>query len=121
MSEFVINAVAVLIGALGAGAIGFFFAVRRFRHEKAFERRLAWHEKTVRQLTEASEALRRVAAGMQLPDLEEGDLSCQFEEALAVTPNVLLLLEAEMFASRRSYEALKQAWHDQSELVLANV
>jgi hypothetical protein len=36
-------------------------------------------------------------------------------------PGVALLLEAEMFASRKSYEALKQAWRDQIELDVANV
>lgn len=120
MPQFITNALAALIGALFAGAIGFYFAVRRFRHEKAFERRLAWHEKTVRQLTEASENLRKVAAAMQIPELDD-DRESLFESTLTAIPGVELLLEAEMFASRKSYEALKQAWRDQSELAVANV
>jgi hypothetical protein len=120
MPQFVTNAIAALIGTLAAGAIGFFFAVRRFRHEKAFEHRLAWHENTVRKLTEASQTLRRAAVSMQVPELED-DLPRELDEALAAMPNVALLLEAEMYASRKSYKALKQAWHDQSELILANV
>jgi len=120
MAQFAINAVAALVGALTAGAIGFFFAVRRFRHEKAFEQRLAWHQKTVRQLIEAAEALRRAAVSMQVPDLED-DRDDSFEDALAAVPGVALLLEAEMYASRKSYQALREAWHDQAELAVANV
>lgn len=120
-SQFLANAMAALVGALAAGAIGFFFAIRRFRHEKAFERRLEWHEETVRQLTESSERLRKIAICMQVPDLDD-DLTKLFEEAIESMPNIeLLMLQAEMYASRNSHKALAQARDDWGALTVANV
>lgn len=119
--QYLANASAALVGALTAGAIGFYFALRRFRHEKAFERRLEWHERTVQKLTETSERLRKVAVGMQVPQLS-GDLDEEFEEALDALPNFqLLLLEATMYASRGSYRALATACDDWGALALSNV
>jgi hypothetical protein len=120
MLEFVTNALAALIGALAAGVIGFVFAIRRFRHEKAFEHRLAWHQSTVRQLTVASTALQKVAMSLQVPELGD-DLPGLFEKALSALPAEALILEAEMYASPKSYKALRLAWQDQRELALANV
>ena len=121
MPEFLVNALAALLGALTAGAIGFFFAVRRFQHERIFERRLAWHETTVQRLTEASEALRRAAVTMQIPDLEE-DSEDTFQRALGTVPSIAVLLsEAQMYASRKSFKALSHASTDWAELALASV
>lgn len=116
MQDFIVNAIAALTGALAAGVIGYFFAVRRFHHERVFERRLAWYEKSVCQLTEAGEALRKVAVSMQVPELHE-DLQRDFKNALAAVPDARLLMEAGMYASPKSYQALKEAQRDQSELV----
>jgi hypothetical protein len=120
MLQFATTVFAALLGSLGAGAIGFFFALRQFRRQKSFDHRLDWHEKTVRQLIDASEKLRKVAVSAQIDELSD-DLEQLFDEAISAMPNVTLLIEAEMYASRDSYRALKHAWRDQGELALANV
>lgn len=118
MEEFITTAIASLVGALAAGAIGYFFAVRRFRHERAFEGRLRWHEEAVLQLTESGEALRKAAVSMQVPELQT-DVSRHFESALGSVPGNNLLMKAGMYARPKSYRALKEALRDQSELAVA--
>jgi hypothetical protein len=120
MREAMLNGVGALASALIAGVIGFFFGVRRFHYEKVFEHRIEWHQKVVRQLADASQALHVIAVSIKSPEMRE-DLSELFEKTLAAVPNVELLLEAEMYASRRSYMALKHAWKDWNALTAANV
>lgn len=118
MEDFITTAIASLVGALAAGAIGYFFAVRRFRHERAFERRLRWHEEAVVQLTEGGEALRKAALSMQVTELQT-DVSQHFESALDSMSSNNILMKAGMYARPKSYRALKEAVRDQSELTVA--
>src|SRR5215207_10774976 len=52
--QVMVTIAASALGAASTAAIGLRYAIARFRKERAIERRLAWHESTVRELVDAS-------------------------------------------------------------------
>lgn len=102
-----------------AGAVGIYYALARFRREKAFERRLEWHEKAVSQLSSSASILHRLSVGLEAPELVE-DREREWDVALKSFPGEKFELQAEMYASRSSFEAIRQAREDQKRVIVAS-
>lgn len=116
LPQLIANAAAAAVGTLVAGFIGVYFGIQRFRRERAFDRRLAWHEAAVISLTRAAERLFEAIQCESDPDLEPMRDSA-WKAAYAAMPGIQLELEGEMYASRDSYEAIRQAREDQRTLI----
>jgi hypothetical protein len=64
IAKVVVPAVAGLIGAFGGAVMAAVLAFRRFRYERAFDRRADWYERTLSALAANSAALTRVSINL---------------------------------------------------------
>ena len=107
--DFATTVVASGVGAHAAGAIGFRYGIAKFQGERVFDKQLAWYEKaTSSLLTAASKlnwAISTERAGMPAPDVDRA-----WAEAISNLLTIRQLeIEAEMYASPESYDALSDA------------
>ena len=119
VAQLVLNALAALVGTLLAGAAGIYYALARFRREKAFERRLEWHEKAVSQLSNSATILHKLSVGLEAPELVE-DPEGKWDVAFKSFPGEEFELQAEMYASPSSFEAIREAREDQKRVIVAS-
>lgn len=116
----ILTALAALAGTLTAGTIGLLFGLAQFRRERAFERRLEWHETAIKALLKASQTLRSVAMSMQIPQFKD-----LLEESMKAVKDIPvgeeLELGAEMYARRATYNAIRQARADQRRIIISFV
>ena len=112
VGQFLLTTSASALGAFAAAAVGYRFALAKFRRERIFDKQLAWYEKATSTLIEAANKLNWALAG-ELAGIPEADR----RRAWADAQNALVSLrgletEAEMYASVSSYEALSEAVTD---------
>lgn len=100
------------LGAFIAASLGFRYAMSRFRRERAFDRRLEWYERTVQRLTHVHTALTFAQASDAVPISAEDRDAAWAEAWQAVLSLRGLDVESELFATPRSYEALREALAD---------
>ncbi|MDP9179191.1 MAG: hypothetical protein M3O61_16060, partial [Gemmatimonadota bacterium] len=112
LAQLAATAVASAIGAAATAAIGYRYAMARFRKERAFDRRLAWHETAVRDLVDGAGKLFRAVNSTRNPhSAVERDAAWRSAgDALGR----LLSLEtgAELYASNEAYHAIATAAQD---------
>jgi hypothetical protein len=111
-SEFATTVLASAIGALAAGAVGFRYAMAKFQRERAYDRQLAWYERATAVLLSAARKL-SWAIGADNAQMSELVRAKAWEEAIEELLGLRALeIEAEMYASPESYEALREAIDD---------
>ena len=111
-ASVVATALASALGTATAGAIGFRYAIAKFRRERSFEWRLTWHEAAVRELVDAAGRLIRALNTVRKPELAPrraeawGAVGDSFSKLLG------LQTEAELYASNAGYEAIVSITED---------
>jgi len=114
--QFLLTVAASALGAFAAAAVGYRYALARFRRERAFEKQLAWYEKATGTLIETANKLNWALAG-ELARIVESDQRRAWAEAQSALVSLRgLETEAEMYASVSSYEALSEAITDVTSL-----
>ena len=110
--QVVVTVAASAFGAALTAAIGLRYAIARFRKERAIDRRLTWHESTVRELVDASGKIIRALNASRSPHLRADQESAWRNAGEALGRLLNLETEAEMFASNVAYHALSEAAED---------
>ena len=82
------------------------------RKERSIDRRLAWHETTVRELVDASGKIIRALNATRSPHLRADQENAWRNAGEALGRLLNLETEAEMFASNAAYQALFEAAED---------
>lgn len=100
------------IGAAATAAIGYRYAVARFRKERAFDRRLAWHETAVRDLVDgAGKVFRAVNSARNVQLAAERETAWR-GAGEALSRLLSLETEAELYASNEAYHTIAAAAED---------
>ena len=113
------TAAASAAGTLVAGAIGYRYAIARFRRERTFDKQLLWYEQSTARLLSAANRINWAQAAdlantapavraKAWAEAQEGLVSLRGLEA-----------EAEMYASQASHDAVAQALNDISSVSTA--
>jgi hypothetical protein len=111
-AEFATSVLASAIGALAAGAVAFRYALAKFQRERAYDRQLGWYERATAVLLSAARKL-SWAIGADKAQMSEEVRAKAWEEAIEELLGLRALeIEAEMYASPESYEALREAIDD---------
>lgn len=110
--QVVVTIAASALGAALTATIGLRYAIARFRKERAIDRRLTWHETTVRELVDASGKIIRALNATRSPHLRADQKSAWRNAGEALGRLLNLETEAEMFASNAAYHALSEAAED---------
>lgn len=112
IAEVGATALASAIGAFAAGAIGYRYAIARFRRERVFDKQLAWYEKATGSLIDTANRLNWALAA-DLAGVAEEDRRRAWAEALSALVSLRgLEAEAEMYASPKAYSAISEAVQD---------
>lgn len=111
-ASIIATALASAAGTAFAAAVGFRYALAKFRRERSFERRLAWHEASVRELVDAAGKLIKALNTVRKPEL--ASRSTEAWQAVGDSFGRLLGLqtEAELYASNAGYEAIVRITED---------
>jgi hypothetical protein len=111
-ASLAVTALASAAGTAIAGAIGFRYAIAKFRREQSFARRLAWHEGAVRDLVDTAGKLIKALNTVRKPELVPRSQAAW--EAVGESFGRLLSLqtEAELYASNAGYEAIVSITED---------
>lgn len=99
--------VAAGVGTLLAAAVGYRYALARFRKERAFDRRLAWYEQAVRTLVSGANHLNWALAG-ELINVAEPDQKAAWSNAYRELLKLNgLEIEAQLYATRAGHKAVE--------------
>jgi hypothetical protein len=112
LAQLLATGAASAIGAAAAGAIGFRYAVARFRKERAFDRRLTWYETAVRDLVDGSGKIIRAVNTVRRPHLASGREAAWRDAGDALGRLLSLEAEAELYATDDAYYAISRAAED---------
>jgi hypothetical protein len=117
IAEVGATALASAIGAFAAAAIGYRYAIAKFRRERVFDRQLSWYEKATGSLIDAANRLNWALAA-DLAGVAAKDRERAWAEAISALVSLRgLEAEAEMYASPEAYGAISEAVQDVTELV----
>lgn len=114
--QFISTVTASALGAFSAAAVGYRYAVAKFRRERIFEKQLTWSEKATTTFIEAANKLNWAMASAlaSTPEPEQRRAWAEAHSALIGLRG--LEAEAEMYASPSTYEAISEAVGDISNL-----
>lgn len=111
-ASIVTTALASAAGTAFAAAVGFRYALAKFRRERSFERRLAWHEGAVRDLVDAAGKLIKALNTVRKPELASRSLEAWQAVGDSFGRLLGLQTEAELYASNAGYEAIVRITED---------
>ncbi len=112
ISQTIATVIASAVGTLVAGALGYRYAIAKFRQERTFDRQLDWYDRATKALHEAAAKINWAMAS------EVAGLAFDEKRKLwtdvhgAISGLRALEAEAEMYATPEGYEALCEALRD---------
>jgi hypothetical protein len=115
--QLALTAGASLLGTLAAAIISFRFAMVRLKRERAFERRLSWHESAIKSLTEFNRALLGAVHAERHEHPSEDERIELWTKVATLAATTDLQLEAEMYASPPAYLAICKASEDRRAML----
>jgi hypothetical protein len=103
-----LSPIATIIAAALAGWLGVRYGVAKLRGERAFDRRLEWHENTVRDLTLYASALHAAKAAEREGATKE-ECERYWMEAGALTPQLVVrAAQAQLYASPATVQRMRE-------------
>jgi hypothetical protein len=112
LAQFVATVVASAAGSLGAAALGYRYALARFRRERRFDRQLEWYERATKAFIEAANRINWAIASEEIGLPEDEQRKCWIAAHESLLALQGLEPEAALYGLPSGYEAVAEAVSD---------